>query len=165
MGAGKTRIGRELAALMGWSFLDLDDEFESRYKVSVNDFFQTYSEEQFRIIESRLLRETALLHQTLISTGGGTPCFHGNMEWIRKHGIAIYLRWDAEVLANRLRQIRRQRPVLRDLTPGQLPGFIRDHLAERETWYLEADIIYNAARESVGELAEKIRQQLHGSPG
>ncbi len=163
MGAGKTRTGRELAALMGWSFLDLDTQFENRYKVSVNDFFQTYSEEQFRIIESRLLRETSLLQQTVISTGGGTPCFHGNMEWIRKHGISLYLRWDVEVLSGRLLKIRKQRPVLRDLSPGQLPGFVRDHLAERGKWYLQADIIYDAESQSLEALTEKIRQRIEGN--
>ena len=141
MASGKTKLGCRLAGLTGFSFLDLDELFEMRYRLSVFDFFEKYGEEAFRRIEQRLMLETEQLDRTVIATGGGTPCFPGNMDFIRQHGISIYIRMTIPDLAERLKQVRKKRPLLKDVPQGGMESFIEKQFAERESFYLRADYI------------------------
>jgi len=85
MGSGKSRTGGEVAAKMDWRFTDMDDLFEEKYRISVLDFFEKYDENSFRNIERKLLHETILEDNMIIATGGGTPCFFDNMDFINNN--------------------------------------------------------------------------------
>jgi shikimate kinase len=156
MASGKSRLGLELSVLTGLTFLDLDELFEERYRVGITDFFDKYGEPVFRQLEHQLLLETEPLEDTIIATGGGTPCSAENMEFIRKNGTSIYLRMKVMELAHRLRQIKRQRPLLKNVPPGELLSFITKQLEEREPFYLKADHIVEAPVEDIRPLAEMI---------
>ena len=82
MASGKTQIGHILANRLGFSFTDLDTVFEKQFRISVSDFFEKYDEQAFRLLEQKLLLETKNLDNIVISTGGGTPCFFDNMDFI-----------------------------------------------------------------------------------
>ena len=140
MASGKSNLGRLLAERLGYGFLDLDYLFEERFRISVLDFFEKYDEQIFRKIERSLLQETIVLEDTVISTGGGTPCFYDNMEVIRKAGTSIYLRWDLPALIHRLKMVKRKRPLLKDIPHADLDGKVSVHLSEREFFYNQADI-------------------------
>jgi shikimate kinase len=73
MGAGKTSVGRILAELVGWNFLDLDDHLEARAGSSIADLFATHGEEHFRRIESSALANALARPATILALGGGTP--------------------------------------------------------------------------------------------
>ena len=90
-GAGKSTIGRKIAAKNGCTFIDLDRYFEEKYRFTVFDFFQRFGEELFRKLERALLIETLELENTVIATGGGTPCFFDNMEIINQKTTSIYI--------------------------------------------------------------------------
>ena len=139
MASGKTRLGKELAEKTGYDFHDLDDIFEERYRISILDFFDKYGEENFRQIEKNLLLETKKLDNTVISTGGGTPCFNKNMDFILKNGISLYIRQDIPSLVERLKIIRRKRPVLQNIPTNQLESFITAQISEREQFYMKAN--------------------------
>ncbi len=140
MASGKSNLGKLLAEKLGYKFLDLDYLFEERYRISVLDFFEKYDEDIFRKIEHALLWETIDYEDIVISTGGGTPCFFDNMEFIRKNGISIYLRWEVRSLVYRLKMVKRQRPLLKDIAPAELEGKVSAHLADRMIYYNQADI-------------------------
>jgi shikimate kinase len=140
MGSGKTRLGKELAGLLDMPCIDLDELFEERYRVTILDFFAKYGEQAFRLIEHKLLLETEELQDCLVSTGGGTPCFFNNMEFMNEHGLTIYINMSDEALETRLRTIRKKRPLLKDVPNGELLPFIRRQLSERERWYHKAKI-------------------------
>ena len=110
MGAGKTRLGADLSDRTGYPFVDTDDLFESRYRISIVDFFEKYNEESFRKIEKELLRETLIYPDAIISTGGGTPCFFDNMDFIRNNGKSIYIKMDTESLIKRLASVKKSVP-------------------------------------------------------
>jgi shikimate kinase len=139
MGSGKTRFGKSLSVRTGYPFIDLDALFEERYKITVFDFFEKYNEESFRKIERELLLETLTYPDSIIATGGGTPCFFDNMEVIKKNGISIYLKLELIALVNRLASVRKKRPLLKDKSPEELETFIRQQIAEREVFYCQAD--------------------------
>jgi len=141
MAAGKTRLAKELASASGFDLLDLDDVFEERYKISILNFFDKYNEAVFRRLEQEILHETLHRDHVIISTGGGTPCFFDNMQFIRDNGASIYIRLSPDDLAERLRSVRKKRPLLKDVPSEDLESYIINQLGEREPFYLRADYI------------------------
>lgn len=159
MGSGKSRTGGEAAAKMDWHFTDMDDLFEEKYRISVLDFFEKYDENSFRNIERKLLHETILQDNMIIATGGGTPCFFDNMDFINKNGSSIYLKPDIALLINRLRIVRKKRPLLKDVKLENLPEFIHQQIAERELYYSKAHFTIEGSAIS----AEKIVSLIKGT--
>jgi len=157
MGSGKSALGRQLAQELQAAFVDLDEIFEERYRVSIFDFFEKYGEETFRKLERELLFETARLENAVISTGGGTPCFFENMNFISKHGISVYLRMSSAELAERLKNIKKKRPLIRDLSSDGLEKWISLQLKIREEFYTKATHIFHPLTENIGELIRKLK--------
>ena len=152
MGAGKTRLGADLSDRTGYPFVDTDDLFESRYRISIVDFFEKYNEESFRKIEKELLRETLIYPDAIISTGGGTPCFFDNMDFIRNNGKSIYMKMDTESLIKRLAAVKKKRPLLKDKSAKEMESYIREQVAEREWYYARADFTVDAENASVADI-------------
>lgn len=144
MGAGKTTVGKELAARMGLSFIDLDYYIERRYRKTVRQLFAEKGEEAFREIERKMLHEVSMFEDVLISTGGGTPCFYGNMAFMKETGTVVYLKVSVEELTKRLELCKHTRPVLQGRSGEELKGFIADNLRQREPFYKEASIVFEA---------------------
>ncbi|MEI7491084.1 MAG: shikimate kinase [Bacteroidota bacterium] len=156
MGSGKSALGRQLAGLMNTAFLDLDEMFEERYHISIFDFFEKYDEDKFRLIEKELLFETAGLTNTVISTGGGTACFYDNMKFIRENGVSVYLRMTSGELAMRLKNVRKKRPLLKDLPPEGLEAWISSQLLSREVYYNQATHVFYPLQQDIRELVLKL---------
>ena len=144
MGAGKTTVGRKLAKEMNLSFIDLDLYIEGRYHRSIRQLFAERGEEAFRDIEKRLLHEVAEFEDVLVSTGGGTPCFFDNMEFMNMAGTTIYLKVSVDELASRLESCKQTRPVLQNRSGEELRSFIKENLEARTAFYEKANIIYDA---------------------
>jgi shikimate kinase len=158
MGSGKTNLGRELAELSGMAFADLDEMFEERYRVSIMEFFEKYGEAQFRKLEHGILLETEAMDNVVISTGGGTPCFYDNMEFILAHGRSVYLKMPVPLLANRLKGIRKRRPLLKDVAHCEMEEHIGLQLKEREIHYLRADIVLEGTRFEAAGILKKLQE-------
>jgi shikimate kinase len=158
MASGKSNLGRELAEALGYQFTDTDQVFEERYRISILDFFAKYDEDAFRSIESQLLRETGALENTVISTGGGTPCFHGNMDFILGSGLSIYLHWEIPDLVERLKIIRKKRPLLKDVPTSGLEDLVRNHMKIRGPFYEQAGIMIGGMGIDIPALAVRLRQ-------
>ncbi len=141
MGSGKSVIGRKLSAVMGLTFLDLDEAFERKYKINIHTFFNKYGEQEFRLLEHKLLWETRHLENHIIATGGGTPCFHQNMDFINENGVSVYLKVSIPVLVNRLLNSRKSRPLLLGSTPETLETTIENLLLKRSPFYEQAKVI------------------------
>jgi len=155
MGSGKSRYGREAARRLGYGFIDLDEVIEEYTGKSISRIFAEQGEEAFRLIERKMLTETLPKEDTIIATGGGTPCNDINLAFMKDHGKVIYIRLSAIMLAARLKILAPTRPVLSPHL-DDLPGFVGRHLAERERWYLQADLIVNGEGITGRELAENL---------
>ena len=160
MASGKSNLGQILAERLEYAFADLDYLFEERFRIGVLDFFEKYDEKGFRQIEQTLLHESEGWDNVVIATGGGTPCFFDNMNVIRKSGISIYLRWEVRPLVARLRQVKRKRPLLKDIPADELEGKVAVQLQEREFYYRQADFIFDAENPELDNLVEWIRQKI-----
>jgi shikimate kinase len=156
MSSGKSWLGKELAERTGYQFTDLDTVFEERYRLSILDFFSKYGEALFRDLESRLLHETASLSQAIISTGGGAPCWPGNMQFILKAGISVYLKMPLPELLQRIRRIKKKRPLLINIPHDRLEDFIKTQLAEREAFYNQANFTFSGPDYPVEEILRTV---------
>ena len=144
MYSGKTTIGHKLAVKLGYQWLDLDQLFELTFHTSIPIFFKRYGEEAFRKLEQKLLHETANKDNTVISTGGGTPCYFDNIQWMNQHGTTVYFDVSVETLLRRAAQSKKPRPTLTGMTEEERSQFIRQQLAQRLSFYKKAHIIFPA---------------------
>ena len=157
MGAGKTTLGKALAAHLGVSFIDLDQYIESRFMKSVSQIFATRGEQGFREIESRLLREVGEFDNVIVSCGGSTPLIGDNMDYMLSQGQTVYLKCSNETLLSRLKTARSQRPLIASKTDDELAQFIESETKRREPCYLRAEFICPGDRlESRGQISETI---------
>lgn len=144
MASGKSTIGRLLASSIKFEFIDLDVYIESKEQISVSNIFEKKGEIYFRTIEHQYLKEI-LSSKTnyVLSLGGGTPCYAGNMELIKSSNntISFYLKASVQELANRLIKEKEQRPlVARFNNEDKLTEFIGKHLFERNYFYNQSDV-------------------------
>lgn len=164
MGAGKTTLGKALAREMSLSFVDLDWYIEERFRKTVSELFAEHGEDGFRELERKMLHEVAAFENVIVSTGGGTPCFFDNMEFMNRAGDTVFLEVSTDVLFRRLRVAKRKRPILRDKEDGELKEFIERALEKRLPFYSRAVYTFNAdelddARQ-IGEAVSRLRALL-----
>lgn len=155
MGSGKSYTGKRLAVLLGYAFYDLDMLIEEREGCAVSDIFRDKGEAYFRELESRILRETTGMENAVISCGGGTPCFHHNMDWMNAHGITVWLDPPVEVIHKRLLRKPHKRPLLAGLeTEEEWRNFIEAKLSQRRSFYNLAQMVYRQERDGVDAARE-----------
>ena len=157
MGAGKTTVGKALAAELGVPFYDLDWFITTRYRRSVPEIFAERGEEGFRDLERRMLHEAAEFEDIVLSCGGGTPCFFDNMDYMNSLADTIYLKATPEVLAAHLRMGKGKRPLLEGKSPEELEDTIRQMLTAREPYYSQSKHIVDV---SLLDTASKIQDSV-----
>jgi shikimate kinase len=157
MGCGKTTAGRKLAAELNFSFIDLDHEIERREKRSIEEIFSHSGEEYFRKAESAALHEMDIMTDTVISTGGGTPCFGDNLSFMKETGVLIYLKMTPLQLKSRLDDQKENRPLLKGLKESEMINYITRKLRERGTFYEQATIVVDGMDLDIKSLSYKIR--------
>ena len=160
MGVGKSTIGKKLAKYLDFEFIDLDDIFEQKYKISIDSFFNKYDEELFRKMEHEMLLETFSKQNAVISTGGGTPCFHNAMEMINSAGLSIYIKMLPSAIAHRLSTYKRKRPLIEGIPKEELKNFIKDKLAGMKPIYNQAHLHIDGINVNIQELSVIIKEQL-----
>ncbi|MBU1371072.1 MAG: AAA family ATPase [Bacteroidetes bacterium] len=144
MGAGKSTCARRLASKLGWESVDTDQLFETKYKIAIHDFFKKYDESLFRRLERDLLIETGNLKQTIIATGGGTPCFYNNISWMNENGLTAYLKMSPAAIANRLIHAKKKRPLILEKNSDDIYQFVKDHMRQRAIFYSQANLVIEA---------------------
>lgn len=138
MGAGKTFRGKQLSESLGLPFFDMDAFIENKAGRSVSEIFELDGAAAFRNLERMCLRDFSVLGDAVIATGGGTPCFFDNMEWMNENGHTIYLKASPAILFNRLKDEKAERPLIAKLSDEDLEDFIEEKLKERSTFYEQA---------------------------
>ena len=156
MGAGKSTTSKRLANKLGWEAYDTDRLFEERFKISINDFFHKYDANLYRKLETQILHDTLKYDNAVIATGGGTPCFNNNMEWMNQHGFTVFLKVSPQSAISRLSQSKVMRPILIDKTQEELAEFIMKNYAERLPFYEQAQLTFKGEDCDVEQLATLI---------
>jgi shikimate kinase len=141
MGSGKTTYGKLVGKALNLSFIDLDGYIEKKTMKTITELFDELGEDGFRKLEKESLHEVSQLKDILVATGGGTPCFSNNMEYMNANGETIYLRTSVRELRERLRMSKTKRPLIQGKDLDQLETYIAASLEKREPFYLKAKYI------------------------
>jgi len=156
MGAGKTSIGRRLAARLGLPFSDADDEIEKAAGSSIEDIFERLGEERFREGERRVIARLLDGPPIVLATGGGAFMDPDTRKVIAENGISIWLKSNIDTLVKRTSK-RKNRPLLKNKNHRE----VLKHLIEvRYPIYQLADIIIDSLDVSAEETLHQVVKSL-----
>ena len=157
MGAGKTTIGRQLAAMLAMDFCDSDQEIESRTGTSIPIIFEIEGEQGFRRRESAMIAELMARPNLVLATGGGAVLSEENRRALREGGAVVYLRAATDILVERTRRDR-CRPLLQTGNPR---GRIEELMRVRDPLYRStAHVIVDTDRRSPAAVARDVIAKL-----
>jgi len=142
MGAGKTSVGRRLAARLGLPFRDADHEIEAAAGCTVEEYFARYGEPAFRVGERKVIaRLISEMPVHILATGGGAFMDERTRQLIRQHALSVWLRADLEQLLARTAR-RANRPLLKQGNPREI---LEQLMQIRYPVYAEAELVINSA--------------------
>lgn len=157
-GSGKTTIGKKLASVLALDFHDMDHMIEMFQGKTIPQIFAEEGEDYFREVEKKVLKDTDVFQNAVISTGGGVPCFFDNMEVLKKAGTTVYLKVSAEELFKRLEHME-GRPLLDGKKKDALLEELNAKLAHRAQFYEQADIVIEGDDIQVDEVLKQLKTQ------
>ncbi len=164
MASGKSSIGKKLAKKLNYNFIDLDDFIEEKEDATVTEIFESKGEIYFRKKESFYLKELLnIKNKTILSVGGGTPCYGDNMSHIfnAENAKSIYLKATIPTLVKKLIEKKAKRPLIAHIeTEEAMAEFIGKHLFERVPFYNEAEIKVSVDNKTKDEIVEDIICEL-----
>jgi shikimate kinase len=164
-GSGKTETGRLLADRLEYGFTDTDATVEEVLGKSVPEIFAKMGEAKFRFAESDVVRMSVARKPQVISLGGGAVDDTKTLEWVKGHGVLVYLKVAPETVYERLRNSH-IRPMLRAFSKREdnqreaVMNRIRTLLSERERFYLQADLVIDTEGKSPETVADEIKGEL-----
>tara|TARA_B100000945_G_scaffold160461_1_gene128858 strand:+ start:378 stop:881 length:504 start_codon:yes stop_codon:yes gene_type:complete len=157
MGAGKTSVGRALAAQLGWRFFDLDHEIFSRSGRSIRDWFSDLGESAFRREEASVAQELLREGEVVLATGGGWAAEPGHLPRLNASTLSVWLEVDAEESLRRVGRDLTERPLLsRDMGVQAARGL----LESRRTAYALASLRVDTNGKSVEDVTSHIIESL-----
>ena len=146
MGAGKSSVGRRLAARLGIPFVDADTEIEAAAGMTIPEIFAQHGESYFRAGEARVIARLLEQGPQVMATGGGSVIDANTRALIRAKGVSIWLKAEIAVLLKRTKR-RNDRPLV---------DKIKDLLPQREPLYAEADITIQSRDEPHDTIVDEV---------
>ena len=164
MGAGKSRIGRQLADLLNRPFVDTDQEIEKKSARTIRQIFEQEGEERFRQLEKETIKRFCAADMPLVvALGGGALNDPSTFKRVHQTGIVVYLKSSPQAILNRVAHSTK-RPLL-DVDDVHnrkaiLTERIRALLEKREPIYLQADIIFDRDGLEAEQVAQALVKQI-----
>jgi len=156
MGAGKTAIGKRLAARIGLPFYDGDHEIEQAAGITISEIFQRHGEAHFRAGEKRVIQRLLSQGPIVLAPGGGAFLDPETRALIKERAVSIWLNCPLSVLESRVKG-RNHRPLLNNGDPSEI---LRRLSAERNPIYATADIIIHSSEDPPEVTTETVLQAL-----
>lgn len=138
MGSGKSYWAKYLSNQYKMNSIDLDLAIEQSNNLTIETIFATKGEDFFREQEKEMLRTIEAVDNIIVATGGGTPCFHNNIQWMNDHGTTIWIDDPIGVLVSRLIHEKSRRPLIKDLNENELTQFLSTQLEKRKPFYQQS---------------------------
>jgi shikimate kinase len=154
-GCGKSSIGFRLSKLMELPFIDTDYYIAAKEGKSILEIFAEQGEEYFRKVERQVLLEIVENASSVISSGGGMPCFFDNIDVMNDAAVTVYLETTPLKLFEHLKNDKK-RPLVANKPPEELMDYINSSYTLRRACYEKADITVQAYDKTPMQLAMKI---------
>ena len=153
MGAGKTAVGRRLAAALGVAFADADEAISEAAGMSIPDIFEVYGEAEFRNLERRVVVRLLDEATGVLALGGGAFIDLSTRAAVRERGVSIWLKAELDTLVARVTRKRAVRPLLMQGDPRTiLAGLIE----RRYPVYAEADFTVLTGDQPLDEVVDRL---------
>ncbi len=161
MGAGKTTVGRRIAARLGRQFMDSDEEIERAAQMTIPEIFEQRGEAEFRAGEMRVIGRLLKEKDIVLATGGGAFVNADTRALVKAEAVSVWLKADIDVLFERVSR-RSNRPLLKTADPR---GTLEKLIADRYPIYAEADVTVksrdvpqdNVAADVIGALLDHLK--------
>lgn len=141
MGSGKTFWGKKMGFKLSMPFYDLDEEIVKSEGMAIVDIFSDKGEDYFRKAEQNMLHTlTGTRGPSIISCGGGTPCYEDNMDFMNKHGVTVWFNVSFDKIISRLLLGRDKRPLIKNMQADELRNYISTTLYKRVPYYSQAQV-------------------------
>lgn len=165
MGCGKSTLGPILANVLGYAFIDLDEEIVRDAGRSIPELFALEGEAAFRVRESKALERTLLQVDVVVALGGGAFVQPSNQMLLLKNGCVVYLQASFETLVQRAIHSKGNRPLLNApdgtrLPPDAIRERVRSLLAQREEAYEKAQVSVRVDQSAMGETVDRLAKAL-----
>ena len=160
MGAGKSTISDFLRTVFAMEVIEMDQIIAEREEMSISDIFETYGEEYFRDLETKLLIEMQSHKNAVISCGGGAALREKNVAEMKKNGRVVLLTATPETIFERVKDSN-DRPVLNGRK--NVKGISELMEQRREKYEAAADIVINTDDKTVLQICEELVQRLQES--
>jgi shikimate kinase len=160
-GSGKTTLGKRLAKLLQFTFVDMDVLITEQEQMPVSDVFKIKGEAYFRTLESQVLLHTTALTQVVIATGGGTPCFFDNMDVMNAAGVTVFLDVSVGTLALRVggnSHTQSTRPLFAGKSEPELLDALNNMRQLRLPFYTQAQVNVAEAELNADQVYQKIKR-------
>jgi shikimate kinase len=153
-GSGKSTLGQQLANHFKMNFIDLDVQIVKLIGKSIASIFDDEGEEHFRKLETESLKQICQYPgDFVLATGGGTPCFHNNMEFINESGTSIYLDVPIQEINNRLINSElASRPLFNKWPESEMEAKLAKQRHERSKFYKQANYTLSGSQISLESL-------------
>jgi shikimate kinase len=136
MGAGKTTVGRRLAARLGRRFVDSDEEVEKAANMTIPEIFAAHGEADFRAGEARVIARILREPDIVLGTGGGAFINPETRALIKTDALSVWIKADFDLLFSRVSR-RSNRPLLKTANPRET---LQNLIDARYPIYAEADV-------------------------
>ena len=151
MGSGKSTIAPLLSDKLKIPYIDIDQDLEEILNCNIVDIFKQYSEERFRILESRYFLEHIKNSSTIYSTGGGIVLDKQNRNALKKTGFTVFLKASIQTLYNRINNDTKKRPLLKNKL------LLEKLLNQRIQYYIDcADLVVDTDKQKPKKIVNYI---------
>jgi shikimate kinase len=162
MGCGKTHWAKILSEKLHFPFFDLDEKIVEHKGKSIPEIFESEGEEQFRLLEKDVLHLLSENHESFVmATGGGTPCFYNNIDYLKRQGTVVWINCSTECLYQRLIKEKGKRPLIANIQDEELKSYIIKKYSSRKIFYQQANVILPEEVITIENLVDKI---FHAKP-
>jgi shikimate kinase len=138
MASGKSYWAKRIAEATQRKWIDLDSVIEQTACKTISEIFAKEGEAAFRLLEQKVLQQTASDKNLIVATGGGAPCFFDNIDWMNAHGVTVFIFEPIDVLVTRLQKEKAHRPLVSNISDEELYLSLTERLASRLHFYQKA---------------------------
>jgi len=144
-GSGKSFFGQSAAQELHLNFIDLDELISMEQNSEISEIFNSLGENKFRKLETQSLKSVfyKCKTDTIISCGGGTPCFNNNMDWMNKKGKTVWLDCPLEEIEQNINSDLNKRPLFKEKSSNTFKEQLNELYLQRHAFYAQSKVKLN----------------------